>query len=172
MEKSEIKKYSIEGSIDNTALSSLELKHPFYNITVPLITANHVTDENGTGAVHIAPGHGTDDYLAGLKYNLEVYNPVDDYGKFVDELPIFGGMKIRESNDEIIDILKEKNRLLFSENYEHSYPHCWRYKTPLIFRATPQWFMSMDQSSLRDSIKNDIKTLTGFLLGEKKESIT
>ena len=159
MEKSEIKKYSIEGSIDNTALSSLELKHPFYNITVPLITANHVTDENGTGAVHIAPGHGTDDYLAGLKYNLEVYNPVDDYGKFVDELPIFGGMKIRESNDEIIDILEEKNRLLFSENYEHSYPHCWRYKTPLIFRATPQWFMSMDQSSLRDSIKNDIKNV-------------
>ena len=159
MEKSGIKDYSVKCDINSEAFENIILEHPFYDINVPLIRADHVTDENGTGAVHIAPGHGTDDYLAGLKNNLEVFNPVDDYGKFIDDLPIFGGMNIRDSNDKIIDLLKERNCLLFSENYNHSYPHCWRYKTPLIFRATPQWFMSMDKTSLRDSIKNDIKNV-------------
>ena len=135
------------------------LEHPFYDIQVPVIFAEHVTDENGTGAVHIAPGHGTEDYLAGLKHDLEVYNPVDDYGRFKESLPIFGGMKVRESNEEIVSLLSKNDALLFSEDYEHSYPHCWRYKTPLIFRATPQWFMSMDKSALRKSIKDDIKNI-------------
>jgi len=156
MDKSNISKYEILFSIDNEDFSKLELQHPFYDFKVPAIIADHVTDENGTGAVHIAPGHGTDDYLAGKKYNLETYNPVDDYGRFYESLPIFGGKKIRECNDEIIELLKENKSLLFSENYEHSYPHCWRYKTPLIFRATPQWFMSMDNSGLRKSIQKEI----------------
>ena len=156
MDKSNISNYEILFSIDNEDFSKLELQHPFYDFKVPAIIADHVTDENGTGAVHIAPGHGTDDYLAGKKYNLETYNPVDDYGRFYESLPIFGGKKIRECNDEIIELLKENKSLLFSENYEHSYPHCWRYKTPLIFRATPQWFMSMDNSGLRKSIQKEI----------------
>jgi isoleucyl-tRNA synthetase len=156
MDKSNISNYKILFSIDNEDFSKLELQHPFYDFKVPAIIADHVTDENGTGAVHIAPGHGTDDYLAGKKYNLEIYNPVDDYGRFYESLPIFGGKKIRECNDEIIELLKENKSLLFSENYEHSYPHCWRYKTPLIFRATPQWFMSMDNSGLRKSIQKEI----------------
>jgi len=159
MEKSKISDYEIVGVCKNKDFNSILLQHPFYEHSVPVITSSHVTDENGTGAVHIAPGHGTDDYLAGLKNGLEIFNPVDDYGKFVTNLPIFGGMKIRESNDEIIKLLQENKCLLFSENYEHSYPHCWRYKTPLIFRATPQWFMSMDNSGLRDSMKNDIKNI-------------
>ena len=156
MDKSNISNYEILFSIDNEDFSKLELQHPFYDFKVPAIIADHVTDENGTGVVHIAPGHGTDDYLAGKKYNLEIYNPVDDYGRFYESLPIFGGKKIRECNDEIIELLKENKSLLFSENYEHSYPHCWRYKTPLIFRATPQWFMSMDNSGLRKSIQKEI----------------
>ena len=156
MDKSNISNYEILLSINNEDFSKLELQHPFYDFKVPAIIADHVTDENGTGAVHIAPGHGTDDYLAGKKYNLEIYNPVDDYGRFYESLPIFGGKKIRECNDEIIELLKENKSLLFSENYEHSYPHCWRYKTPLIFRATPQWFMSMDNSGLRKSIQKEI----------------
>ncbi len=156
MDKSNISNYEILFSIDNEDFSKLELQHPFYDFKVPAIIADHVTDENGTGAVHIAPGHGTDDYLAGKKYNLEIYNPVDDYGRFYESLPIFGGKKIRECNDEIIELLKENKSLLFSEKYEHSYPHCWRYKTPLIFRATPQWFMSMDNSGLRKSIQKEI----------------
>ena len=156
MDKSNISNYEILFSIDNEDFSKLELQHPFYDFKVPAIIADNVTDENGTGEVNIAPGHGTDDYLAGKKYNLETYNPVDDYGRFYESLPIFGGKKIRECNDEIIELLKENKSLLFSENYEHSYPHCWRYKTPLIFRATPQWFMSMDNSGLRKSIQKEI----------------
>jgi isoleucyl-tRNA synthetase len=156
MDKASITNYEIICDFNNEDFSKLNLQHPFYDFKVPAIIADHVTDENGTGAVHIAPGHGTDDYLAGLKHNLEIYNPVNDYGIFHDSLPIFGGKKIRDCNDEIVELLKENNSLLFSEKYEHSYPHCWRYKTPLIFRATPQWFMSMDNSGLRDSMKNGI----------------
>ena len=159
MEKSKISNYEVITDCEVTDFNLMTLMHPFYDQTVPVIIGEHVTDENGTGAVHIAPGHGTDDYLSGLKYNLEIFNPVDDFGKFIESLPIFGGMKIRESNDEIIALLDKNKSLLFSENYEHSYPHCWRYKTPLIFRATPQWFMSMDNSGLRDSMKNDIKNI-------------
>ena len=159
MEKSGISDYEILDDFKNDDFVDLELQHPFYDLTVPAITADHVTDENGTGAVHIAPGHGTDDYLAGIKNNLEVYNPVDDYGRFIEALPIFGGMKIRDCNEDIIALLKKNDCLLFSEDYEHSYPHCWRYKTPLIFRATPQWFMSMDNSGLRESIKNNIRDI-------------
>ncbi len=170
MEKAEISDYKILGDCKNKDLDLSILQHPFYEQSVPVIAGNHVTDENGTGAVHIAPGHGTDDYLAGLKYNLEIFNPVDDYGNFKSSLPIFGGMKIRESNDEIIKLLKDNGNLLFSEDYEHSYPHCWRYKTPLIFRATPQWFMSMDESGLRDSMKNDIKNIK-WLPGWGKDRI-
>ena len=159
LEKSSITNYSVIGNCKSKDFDSIALQHPFYEYSVPVIVGSHVTDENGTGAVHIAPGHGTDDYLAGLKYNLEIFNPVDDYGKFVPNLPIFGGMNIRESSDEIIKLLQENKCLLFSENYEHSYPHCWRYKTPLIFRATPQWFLSMDNSGLRESMISDIKNI-------------
>ncbi len=159
MQKSNIYDYKDIGTCTASNFDNIKLQHPFYEISVPVILGDHVTDENGTGAVHIAPGHGTDDYLAGLKYDLEIFNPVDDYGKFNSSLPIFGGMKIRESNDDIIKLIEKNNNLLFSENYEHSYPHCWRYKTPLIFRATPQWFMSMDNSGLRKSMQDDIKNI-------------
>ena len=159
MEKAGISEFKIIEESIKSEMSTAMLEHPFYDIQVPVIFAEHVTDENGTGAVHIAPGHGTEDYLAGLKHDLEVYNPVDDYGRFKESLPIFGGMKVRESNEEIVSLLSKNDALLFSEDYEHSYPHCWRYKTPLIFRATPQWFMSMDKSALRKSIKDDIKNI-------------
>ncbi|GIR42546.1 MAG: hypothetical protein CM15mP53_04620 [Ectothiorhodospiraceae bacterium] len=159
MEKAGISGFKVVEESIKSEMSAVMLEHPFYDIKVPVIFAEHVTDENGTGAVHIAPGHGTEDYLAGLEHDLEVYNPVDDYGRFKESLPIFGGMKVRESNEEIVSLLNKNEALLFSEDYEHSYPHCWRYKTPLIFRATPQWFMSMDKSALRKSIKDDIKNI-------------
>ena len=106
MEKSNISNYKTITDCKPDDFDIMELRHPFYEYSVPVITGDHVTDENGTGAVHIAPGHGTDDYISGLKHNLEVFNPVDDYGKFIPNLPIFGGMKIRESNDEIIKLLE------------------------------------------------------------------
>jgi len=146
------KKFTIIGSCLGKNLVSLKAEHPFYKKQVPIISAPHVTTDNGTGLVHIAPGHGQDDYVSGIKNNLDVFNPVDDKGKFVKSLEIFGGLSVRDSDQKIIDVLKEKKRLLTQEQYTHSYPHCWRFKTPLIFRATPQWFIGMDNNKLRDKI--------------------
>ena len=123
---------------------------------VPIITAEHVTTENGTGLVHIAPGHGQDDYIAGLENNLEVFNPVNDKGIFIESLELFGGLHVRKANDPIIKCLIDSDKILHHEKYNHSYPHCWRFKTPLIFRATPQWFVSMDQESLRKKINDNL----------------
>ena len=126
---------------------------------MPIIKADHVTTDNGTGLVHIAPGHGQDDYIAGLKNNLEVVNPVNDKGVFVDTLELFGGLHVRKANGPIIDCLREKDNILNHDKYTHSYPHCWRFKTPLIFRATPQWFVSMDQSNLRKNIDKNLSSI-------------
>ena len=111
---------------------------------------DHVTFETGTGAVHIAPGHGQDDYVVGQKYNLSVDNPVADNGCFVADTEIFSGQHVFKANSSIISILEDKNNLLKQETIEHSYPHCWRHKTPIIFRATPQWFISMENNKLRE----------------------
>jgi isoleucyl-tRNA synthetase len=138
------------------SLVGFQSEHPFYNKVVPIITAEHVTTENGTGLVHIAPGHGQDDYIAGLKNNLEVFNPVNDKGLFIESLELFGGLHVRKANDPIIKCLIDNDKILHHEKYNHSYPHCWRFKTPLIFRATPQWFVSMDQGSLRKKINNNL----------------
>jgi isoleucyl-tRNA synthetase len=138
------------------SLVGFQSEHPFYNKVVPIITAEHVTTENGTGLVHIAPGHGQDDYIAGLKNNLEVFNPVNDKGVFIESLELFGGLHVRKANDPIIKCLIDNDKILHHEKYNHSYPHCWRFKTPLIFRATPQWFVSMDQGSLRKKINNNL----------------
>ena len=137
-------------------LVGLDARHPFYNKSVPVITAKHVTTESGTGLVHIAPGHGQEDYLAGIENNLEVFNPVDDKGFFEDTLEFFGGLNVREANKSIIDKIDQNDCLLGQKKYEHSFPHCWRFKTPLIFRATPQWFISMDMNSLRNHLNKSI----------------
>ena len=138
------------------SLLGFQSEHPFYNKVVPIITAAHVTTENGTGLVHIAPGHGQDDYIAGLENNLEVFNPVNDKGIFIESLELFGGLHVRKANDPIIKCLVDNDKILHHEKYNHSYPHCWRFKTPLIFRATPQWFVSMDQGSLRKKIDDNL----------------
>jgi isoleucyl-tRNA synthetase len=124
----------------------LEAKHPFLNRTTKLILANFVTTDTGTGAVHIAPGHGADDYVAGQQHGLDVLSPVDDAGNFTAEagLDELVGMHVFKSNDRIIEILTEKESLLGREVYKHSYPHCWRSKTPIIFRAVEQFFISLD----------------------------
>jgi isoleucyl-tRNA synthetase len=124
----------------------LEAKHPFLDRTSKLILANFVTTDTGTGAVHIAPGHGADDYVAGQQNGLDVLSPVDDAGKFTAEagLAELVGMHVFKSNDRIIEILTENGFLLGREVYKHSYPHCWRSKTPIIFRAVEQFFISLD----------------------------
>ncbi|MGD1332830.1 isoleucine--tRNA ligase [Vibrio harveyi] len=133
-------------------------QHPFYDFTVPAILGDHVTTDSGTGVVHTAPGHGQEDFAVGNKYNLEVANPVGSNGVYLPDTELFAGQHVFKANDAVVEVLKEKGALLHHHAYEHSYPHCWRHKTPIIFRATPQWFVSMDQAGLRakalESIKN------------------
>ncbi len=124
-------------------------RHPFYQRDSLLILGEHVTLEAGTGCVHTAPGHGHDDYVVGLKYGLDVYNPVDDYGRYRDDVELFGGMKLADANAAVCDKMEEVGALLKRSEVSHSYPHCWRCKKPVIFRATAQWFISMDSNALR-----------------------
>ena len=147
-------------------LEGLLFKHPFLNKTVPIVCGDHVTTEAGTGLVHTAPAHGIDDYVVGSKYNLPVENPVDEYGKFKRDVPHVAGLSVWDSNTVIIALLKSKNALVFDEKYTHSYPHCWRHKIPIIFRATHQWFIGMNnknnnQHSLRN-LSDDAVSNTNF----------
>ncbi|MCG3200230.1 MAG: Isoleucine--tRNA ligase [Gammaproteobacteria bacterium] len=131
------------------ALEGVKLRHPFYDREVPIVLGAHVTLDAGTGCVHIAPGHGQDDYLVGSRYGLKVDNPVGDDGKFLPGTPLFAGEHVFRANAHVIEVLHAHDRLLHHETLRHSYPHCWRHKTPVIFRATPQWFVSMDAHGLR-----------------------
>ena len=150
LERYEANKFSVIGRCNGSALENQLLQHPFYKRQVPVILGDHVTTEAGTGAVHTAPGHGQDDYIVGTKYDLEVYNPVGSNGVFLPDTELFAGQHINKANDAIIEVLRENNVLLKFRKLKHSYPHCWRHKSPIIFRATPQWFISMKQNGLRD----------------------
>ncbi|OBS09499.1 isoleucine--tRNA ligase [Acidihalobacter prosperus] len=130
-------------------LEGVKLHHPFLDREVPVILGDHVTLDAGTGAVHTAPGHGQEDYVAGLRYGLEVDHPVGPDGRFRADTPFFAGEKVFDANAHVIEVLRERGTLVHAEKLRHSYPHCWRHKTPLIFRATPQWFISMDKEGLR-----------------------
>ena len=140
----------ILGRCKGAALENLLLQHCFLDRQVPVILGDHVTTEAGTGAVHTAPAHGQDDFVVGQRYNLEVYNPVGGNGVYLPDTEYFAGQHVLKANAEVIALLQARGVLLHSEEYEHSYPHCWRHKTPIIFRATPQWFVSMDQNGLLD----------------------
>jgi len=139
----------IVAACQGEALEGLLLRHPFLGREVPVILGDHVTTDAGTGAVHTAPAHGQDDYVVGSRYGLPVDNPVDGQGKFVEGTPFFAGEHVYKVNEHVVEVLKEHNALLHVEKIQHSYPHCWRHKTPLIFRATPQWFISFEQNGLR-----------------------
>ncbi len=131
------------------ALERVLLQHPFYERQVPVVLGDHVTLDAGTGAVHTAPGHGLEDYAVGRRYGLEIENPVGGDGRFLASTPLFAGELVFDANTHVIEVLKLQGRLLKTEPYHHSYPHCWRHKTPVIFRATPQWFIGMEQAGLR-----------------------
>ncbi len=138
----------------------VELQHPFYERVVPLILGDHVTTEAGTGCVHTAPGHGQEDFAVGLKYDLEIDCPVDGRGNYVAGTPLFEGENVLKVDDHVIEVLKAHKALLHIEIIEHSYPHCWRTKTPLIFRTTPQWFISMTENGLRDKALKEIQNVS------------
>jgi isoleucyl-tRNA synthetase len=135
--------------VKGQVLEHLQLHHPFYDRVVPVILGDHVTLDAGTGAVHTAPGHGLDDYIVGRRYDLPIENPVGGDGRFLPSTPMFAGEQVFDANAHVIEVLGSEGRLLKGEPYHHAYPHCWRHKTPVIFRATPQWFISMDQAGLR-----------------------
>lgn len=157
MDRYGFKHYHVLGYVKGAALENLQVAHPFYDFTVPVIVADHVTTDSGTGVVHTAPGHGQEDFAAGLAYGLEVANPVGANGVYLPDTPMFAGQHVFKANASVIDVLTENNALLHHHALTHSYPHCWRHKTPIIFRATPQWFVSMDQANLRQDSLNEIK---------------
>jgi isoleucyl-tRNA synthetase len=144
-----VAEWSVLGEVKGAALELLTLQHPFYDRQVPVVLGEYVTLDTGTGAVHTSPGHGLDDYIVGRRYNLEIDNPVGGDGRFLPSTPLFAGEQVFDANAHVIKVLLENGRLLKDEPYHHSYPHCWRHKTPVIFRATPQWFISMEQAGLR-----------------------
>src|SRR5687768_2405300 len=141
--------HRVLGKASGKALEGLRLEHPFYEREVPVVLGDHVTLDAGTGAVHTAPGHGADDYEMGRRYNLPIDNPVGPDGRFVAGTPLFEGLPVFDANAKIIETVAEAGRLVHFEPFRHSYPHCWRHKSPVIFRATPQWFLGMDKLGLR-----------------------
>ncbi len=152
-----IENYQISATFNADLFAGHHCRHPFYDRDSLLMLGEHVTLEAGTGCVHTAPGHGQDDYLIGLQYGLEIYNPVDDYGRYRDNLELFGGMKLKEANPAVNAKLAEVGALLHESSLAHSYPHCWRCKKPVIFRATEQWFISMEHNNLRQKALQQIE---------------
>ena len=136
-----------------SALDRIRLRPPFADMEVPIMLGDHVTTDAGTGCVHTAPAHGLEDFEIGKRYELDVYNPVGGNGVYLPDTPVFGGKHIFKASDEIVAELESRGLLLCHQPYEHSYPHCWRHKTPIIFRATPQWFVSMTQNGLLAAAK-------------------
>ena len=155
-----VEDYRIQATFKGAALAGMQLQHPFYARRVPVILGGHVTLETGTGAVHTAPGHGVDDYYAGMEHGLPVTNPVADNGCFREDTELFAGEHVFKANSHIIETLIDNNNLLAETTLRHSYPHCWRHKTPVIFRTTPQWFFSMDAQGLRDHAVAAIKQVS------------
>ncbi|MFC1234562.1 isoleucine--tRNA ligase [Vibrio sp. F74] len=157
MDRTGIEHYHNLGFATGEDLELVRFKHPFYDFDVPVILGDHVTTEAGTGVVHTAPGHGQEDFVVGQQYGLETANPVGSNGVFLPDTEFFAGQHVFKANDSVLEVLKEHGALLHHHAYEHSYPHCWRHKTPIIFRATPQWFVSMDQAGLRAKALEAVK---------------
>ncbi len=148
----------------------LRARHPFYDRDSIILLGEHVTLDTGTGAVHTAPGHGREDYEMGTKYGLDILSPMDDSGRFYDVVPFFGGLTVWEANPKVIEKLQEVGRLLAQSKIKHSYPHCWRCKQPVFFRATTQWFIMMEAGNLRqktlDAIRNAVNWIPAW--GEER----
>ncbi len=163
-----IENYSEIASFKGRDLEKIKCQHPFINRDSLVILGNHVTLEAGTGAVHTAPGHGQEDYEVALEYGIDILTPVDDFGKFTKEVAVkeLEGLFVFDANKKVNEILKNNNALIKVEKITHSYPHCWRCKEPIIFRATSQWFISMEKNNLRkkalNAINNQVKWIPAW----------
>ena len=146
----------VSGSWKGRELEGLQFQHPFLDFRVPAVLADYVTLDQGSGIVHTAPGHGADDFRTGQKYGLEAYAPQDDDGRFVEGLPEYKGKTVFEANPIVIELLKKWGMLVGERKLTHSYPHCWRCRNPVIFRATEQWFIELDHADLRQKALAEI----------------
>ncbi|MEP7185380.1 MAG: isoleucine--tRNA ligase [Rhodanobacter sp.] len=155
---------TVLGHVEGRELQGLLLKHPFYEREIPLILGDHVSAEEGTGAVHTSPDHGVEDFLVSREYGIGLLNYISPRGAYRADTPMadgveLGNMHIWKANEAIVDVLRQRGVLLDFVKIEHSYPHCWRHKTPVIYRTTPQWFISMEQADLRDTALTAIKSV-------------
>lgn len=157
--RAKIESHSIVGRVKGAALERMLLQHPFYARQVPILLGSHVTTDAGTGFVHTAPDHGADDFNVGVKYGIGTLNYIDDNGYYRSNVEIFSGDHVYKVDEKVIALLIEKNALLAEGKITHSFPHCWRTKTPLIFRATPQWFVSMSKNNLRDQVAHAVENV-------------
>jgi len=151
------------GHVAGQALDGVLLKHPFYAREVPVLIGDHVSADDGTGAVHTSPDHGVEDFVVSRKYGIETLNYTEARGTYRADTPValdgtvIAGKHLWKANDEIVELLRRRGVLLAFAKIEHSYPHCWRHKTPVIFRTTPQWFISMEKEGLRKTALDAIK---------------
>ncbi len=152
-----IANYTIAATAAGASFEKMPLRHPFYDRESLMVLGDYVTTESGTGCVHTAPDHGVDDFYTGKRYGLELLNPVDEHGVYADSVEEFGGVHVMKADKLLLDKLTAADALLKAEKYQHSYPFCWRTKTPIIYRATPQWFVSMDNEGLRQTALDEIK---------------
>jgi len=153
-------KYEVLKELKGRQLLGLTFKHPFYDRVSPAILADFVTLEAGTGIVHIAPGHGKEDFEAGREYGLPVLSPVDGSGRFTEEAgEEFQGLDTHQASEKVVEVLKERGHFVHLESIVHQYPHCWRCKSPLIFRATTQWFLKVDHHGLRQAALEEIRNV-------------
>jgi isoleucyl-tRNA synthetase len=157
--ESGIKQAEVLGTYKGREFEGMKFQHPFLPMQVPGVLANYVTLDQGSGIVHTAPGHGADDFITGQKYNLEIYAPLDDRGVYQEGLPEYKGKDVFSANPIIVKLLGDRGALLANHPYKHSYPHCWRCHNPVIFRATEQWFIKMDQAAHGASLTLREKTL-------------
>jgi isoleucyl-tRNA synthetase len=170
MNRAKISNYEIVARLSSGELEGLRCRHPFIDRESVIVLGSYVTLEAGTGCVHTAPGHGREDYETALKYNLEVYSPVDDEGRFTVDVPFFAGQFVFDANRAVNAKIAQEGNLICEESIIHSYPHCWRCKNPVIFRATEQWFISMEANGLRDkalaAISNEVEWIPSW--GEER----
>ncbi|HOW42555.1 MAG TPA: isoleucine--tRNA ligase [Candidatus Omnitrophota bacterium] len=171
LEKMGISRYEVIREIKGKELEGLTYIHPFNLRSGKVVLADYVSAEDGTGLVHTAPGHGAEDYLTGLKYKLEIVMPVDNRGNFDESAGEFKGINVYDANKLIIEKLQAQGNLLLTENFQHSYPHCWRCKKPIIFRATNQWFLEIDHDGLRTKVLAEIKDKITFVPEAGRERI-
>lgn len=164
--------YRIIKKVTGSELEGIKFKHPIYDRESPVVLADYVTLEDGTGVVHTAPGHGKEDYQTGVKYDIDILNPVNESGYYTSEAPHFEGLHVlRQGNTAVLEKLEELGFLLCSSSISHSYPHCWRCSKPLIFRTTTQWFMSLDHNGLREEILKSLEEVA-FFPKEAKNRLT